>query len=132
MKAIEENLGIPPGGTTEDKLFTFSEVECLGACVNGPMLQMNDDFYEDLTPETTHKLLNALKAAAQQTSTDATGQGEEAAGKQSSADGRTYTKGAVKIPAPGPLSGRSSCENSAGLTCLKGPFWGPETTRSDL
>lgn len=114
MKAVEENLGIHPGETTEDKLFTFSEVECLGACVNGPMLQLNDDFYEDLTPETTHTLLNALKAAAQQTSTDGASQDK------------------VKIPAPGPLSKRSSCENSAGLTCLTDPKWGPETTRPDL
>jgi NADH dehydrogenase (ubiquinone) flavoprotein 2 len=33
------------GETTKDKLFTLSEVECLGACVNAPMVQINDDFY---------------------------------------------------------------------------------------
>jgi len=38
------------------------EVECLGACVNAPMVQINDDFYEDLTEESTVKLLDDLKA----------------------------------------------------------------------
>lgn len=38
-------LDIHVGETTKDKLFTLSEVECLGACVNAPMVQINDDFY---------------------------------------------------------------------------------------
>lgn len=38
------------------------EVECLGACVNAPMIQLNDDFYECLTPETTIEILEACKA----------------------------------------------------------------------
>jgi (2Fe-2S) ferredoxin len=38
------------------------EVECLGACVNAPMVQINDDFYEDLTPETLSKVLDELAA----------------------------------------------------------------------
>ncbi|KAG8428061.1 hypothetical protein J3459_006099 [Metarhizium acridum] len=45
------HLGIKQGETTADGLFTFIEVECLGACVNAPMIQINDDYYEDLTPE---------------------------------------------------------------------------------
>lgn len=61
MKAIEEHLGIHPGQTTEDGLFTLIEVECLGACVNAPMVQINDDYYEDLTPESVVTLLKALK-----------------------------------------------------------------------
>lgn len=40
--------------------------------------------------------------------------------------------GAVTIPPPGPLSGRESCENSAGLTSLTDKKWGPEVTRKDL
>merc|ERR1711939_973451 len=67
MKAIEEELKIHHGETTEDKLFTFTEVECLGACANAPMVQINDDYYEDLTPETTRSLLRALKDAAEKT-----------------------------------------------------------------
>lgn len=44
--------------TSEDGLFTLQEVECLGACVNAPMMQVNNEwFYEDLTPETTVELL---------------------------------------------------------------------------
>jgi NADH-quinone oxidoreductase subunit E len=49
------------GGTSEDGLFTLSEVECLGACVNAPVLQVNDDFYEDLDGPATERLLEALK-----------------------------------------------------------------------
>ena len=50
------------GGTTDDRLFTLIEVECLGACVNAPILQVNDDFYEDLDGPKTEALLDALRA----------------------------------------------------------------------
>ncbi len=43
-------------------LFTLIEVECLGACVNAPILQVNDDFYEDLDGAATEALLDALRA----------------------------------------------------------------------
>jgi NADH dehydrogenase (ubiquinone) flavoprotein 2 len=47
---------------TEDGLFTVSEVECLGACVNAPMMQINNEwFYEDLTPESTVNLLESFQ-----------------------------------------------------------------------
>jgi hypothetical protein len=49
------------GGTTPDGLFTLVEVECLGACVNAPILQVNDDFYEDLDGPATEALLDALR-----------------------------------------------------------------------
>lgn len=49
------------GKTSADGLFTMSEVECLGACVNAPMLQINDDYFEDLDTERTEALLNSLK-----------------------------------------------------------------------
>jgi NADH-quinone oxidoreductase subunit E len=52
--------GMKKGQTTEDGLFTLSEVECLGACANAPMVQINDDDYEDLTFETTTAILEAL------------------------------------------------------------------------
>ena len=45
---------------TPDMKFTLVEVECLGACVNAPMVQINDDYYEDLTPESMKKLLEVL------------------------------------------------------------------------
>ena len=47
--------------TSADGLFTMSEVECLGACVNAPMMQVNDDYYEDLDGASTEALLDALK-----------------------------------------------------------------------
>ena len=47
--------------TSADGMFTLSEVECLGACVNAPVLQVNDDFFEDLDAESTERLLEALK-----------------------------------------------------------------------
>ena len=49
------------GDTSADGLFTLTEVECLGACVNAPILQIDDDYYEDLDYESTVKLLEAFK-----------------------------------------------------------------------
>jgi NADH-quinone oxidoreductase E subunit len=62
VKTCRDKLGIGPGETTADGKFTVTEVECLGACVNAPMAQINDDFYEDLTPELMGKILDELKA----------------------------------------------------------------------
>ena len=52
--------GLKKGHTTDDGLFTLTEVECLGACANAPMVQINDDNYEDLTFESTTAILEAL------------------------------------------------------------------------
>jgi NADH dehydrogenase (ubiquinone) flavoprotein 2 len=109
MRAISDHLGISHGHTTKDGLFTFSEVECLGACANAPMVQINDDFYEDLTYDSTVSLLKALQSAE-----GLAGEARERA-----------------LPKPGPLSGRESCENSAGLTSLTGEPWGKEKLRTD-
>ena len=57
--------GLRKGQTTEDGLFTLTEVECLGACANAPMVQINDDNYEDLTFETTTAILEALAKGEQ-------------------------------------------------------------------
>ncbi len=62
VAACENKLGIGIGETTADGLFTLVEVECLGACVNAPILQVNDDFYEDLDAASTEALLDALRA----------------------------------------------------------------------
>jgi NADH dehydrogenase (ubiquinone) flavoprotein 2 len=78
LKTVQEHLGgLHVGDTTTDGKFTVAEVECLGACSNAPMLAVNDDFYvrntaimpsysnfslqEDLTEETTKKILDAFK-----------------------------------------------------------------------
>jgi NADH-quinone oxidoreductase subunit E len=55
-----EKRGLRKGHTTEDGLFTLTEVECLGACANAPMVQVNDDNYEDLTKESMTAILDAL------------------------------------------------------------------------
>ncbi len=60
VSACKKKLGIELGETTADGKFTLIEVECLGACVNAPMMQINDDYYEDLTAESTEAVLDAL------------------------------------------------------------------------
>ena len=54
--------GLKKGKTTDDGLFTLTEVECLGACANAPMVQINDDNYEDLTEAGMAAILDALAA----------------------------------------------------------------------
>lgn len=76
-------------------LFTVIEVECLGACVNAPMMQINDDYYEDLTFEDAEEIIQDLKA------------------------GRKPKAG------PSKRSGRICCEPKGGLTCLTSPPTGP-------
>jgi NADH-quinone oxidoreductase E subunit len=61
VEACERKLGVGIGGATSDGLFSLVEVECLGACVNAPILQVNDDFYEDLDGPATEALLDALR-----------------------------------------------------------------------
>ncbi|MDE1900286.1 MAG: NADH-quinone oxidoreductase subunit NuoE [Alphaproteobacteria bacterium] len=60
--ACKKKLGIGPGESTADGKFTVVEVECMGACVNAPMVQINDDYYEDLSPELMEKILDDLAA----------------------------------------------------------------------
>ena len=55
-----KDKGLKKGHTTADGLFTLSEVECMGTCANAPMVQINDDNYEDLTYESTVAILDAL------------------------------------------------------------------------
>jgi NADH-quinone oxidoreductase E subunit len=54
-------LNIKIGETTEDKMFTLSEVECLGACANAPMIQINDDYFEDLDEKSMEKIIENLQ-----------------------------------------------------------------------
>ena len=83
----------PFAETTADGLFTLKEVECLGACANAPMVQINDDFYECLTPATMIEVLESCKA-----------------GKPIQ-----MTKWGSK-----PMNGQLSCEGPLGKTTLKG------------
>jgi NADH-quinone oxidoreductase subunit E len=61
QKCIKDNLDLDNGKTSKDGIFTLMEVECLGACVNAPILQINDDYYEDLDYKSTKDLLDKLK-----------------------------------------------------------------------
>jgi NADH-quinone oxidoreductase subunit E len=60
VMAACKNHGLVKGKTTPDGLFTLTEVECLGACANAPMVQINDDNYEDLTFDSMSAVLEAL------------------------------------------------------------------------
>ena len=62
IKAVLRQRIGEPDHVTADGLFSWSEVECLGACCNAPMVQINDDYYEDLTAESFEKLLDDLVA----------------------------------------------------------------------
>lgn len=92
LETLKAKLGVECGGTTPDGLFTLNEVECLGACVNAPMLQVTtpefDGYYEDLTPHTASTLIDALAAG--------------------------------DVPETGPNSERISSEPSTGFTTLTG------------
>ena len=61
---LEEKLEIKKGETTGDNLFTLISVECLGSCATAPMMQINHDFYENLTRERVDKILDELRAKA--------------------------------------------------------------------
>lgn len=62
VEACRRKLGIGFGERTADGQFSMQEVECLGACVNAPIIQVNDDFYEDLDGASTERLLDDLAA----------------------------------------------------------------------
>lgn len=61
VDACRSELGIDFGETSEDGKFTLLEVECLGACVNAPMMQIGDDYYEDLDADSTRAVLKSLR-----------------------------------------------------------------------
>ena len=56
----EQRLGISLGETTKDGLFTLREAECLGACVNAPMCQVGEHYYEDLTPRDMESIIDTF------------------------------------------------------------------------
>jgi NADH-quinone oxidoreductase subunit E len=61
LRWLKIRLGIGPGETTIDKLFTISTVECLASCGTGPMMQINDDYYEGVTESKLDRILADLK-----------------------------------------------------------------------
>lgn len=65
VRACKDKLGISFGEHTEDEQFSLVEVECLGACVNAPMVQVNDDYFEDLDYDRMCQLIDALQAGGE-------------------------------------------------------------------
>ena len=61
MKACEKLTQTKCCATSDDGLFTISEVECLGACINAPLVQINDDYYENLDPKKVQELIENFK-----------------------------------------------------------------------
>jgi NADH-quinone oxidoreductase subunit E len=72
-EACKKKLGVGLREVTEDGLFSIVEVECLGACANAPMVQINDFYYEDLTPERMAEIIDALRAGEEVTVGSQTG-----------------------------------------------------------
>jgi len=62
MDACEKHTKTKCGETSKDGLFTISEVECLGACVDAPVVQINDDYYENLTEDEIKQLIDKMKS----------------------------------------------------------------------
>ena len=60
IEHVSRKLGIKPGQTTADGKFTLSTVECLGSCGTAPVMQVNDDYHEELTGEKIDALLDRL------------------------------------------------------------------------
>jgi NADH-quinone oxidoreductase E subunit len=59
-ETCQTHLHLQEGDVSEDGQFSWHEVECLGACVNAPVVQINDDYYEDLTPELLIQVIEKL------------------------------------------------------------------------
>jgi NADH-quinone oxidoreductase subunit E len=57
-----ERLGIKPGQTTDDRMFSLSEVECLGSCGTAPMMQIGFDYYENLTAEKVDEIIDRCRS----------------------------------------------------------------------
>ncbi|MEE8423880.1 MAG: NADH-quinone oxidoreductase subunit NuoE [Thermodesulfobacteriota bacterium] len=62
VNCLKKKLGIKVGETTRNKLFTLTEVECLGSCGTAPMMQINDTYYENLTEKKVENILNELRS----------------------------------------------------------------------
>lgn len=61
VRACEEEIGCAVGQTSDDGVFSLSEFECLGACVNAPVVWIDDDYYEDVDPASARKLIQAIR-----------------------------------------------------------------------
>jgi NADH-quinone oxidoreductase subunit E len=106
LKTCEKKLGIKSGETTKDGKFTLTEVECLGACVNAPMIQINDDYYEDLTPDILGDVLDALSKGKDVPTGSQTGRkGSMAQLGPTSLEEQAKKAGLEMAPRPGTVEG---------------------------
>jgi NADH:ubiquinone oxidoreductase subunit E len=63
VSVVEQELGIKPGETTHDGMFSYSKVECLAACGGAPAMQVNFDYHENVTPTGLRELIAQLKGS---------------------------------------------------------------------
>ncbi len=98
-QVCEEKIG-PKGSTSADGVFTWTEVECLGACCNAPMVQINDDYFEDLTKETFGAFLDDLRNGREPKPGSATGRtsSEPFGGPSTLTDAAIYDKAVAAAP----------------------------------
>ncbi len=61
IERCQNVLGIAPGGVSRDGAYSLGEVECLGACVNAPVVKINQDYYEDLNPDRIEEVLRGFE-----------------------------------------------------------------------
>ena len=94
VRACKEKLGIGLGQTTSDGLFSLGELECAGACVNAPVAQIGDDYFEDLDYAGTGKVIDALKRGEKPAHGSVTGR----AGSAPAGEALTLTE--VPLPPP--------------------------------
>ncbi len=107
IKAVLESKVGPAGHVSDDGKFSWLEVECLGACCNAPMVQINEDYYEDLTPGNFQKLLDDLAAGRPV--------------KIGSQTGRVTSE---------PAGGLTSLTSLYGVDGRNGPFSAPDPSQS--
>jgi NADH:ubiquinone oxidoreductase subunit E len=68
---MEAQLGVQPGGTTQDGLFSVESVNCLGACALGPVVVVNGKYYDHMTPGKLRKLISSIQRADKEEQTHA-------------------------------------------------------------
>jgi NADH-quinone oxidoreductase subunit E len=78
LTACKEELGVDVGDTSADGKFTLKEFECLGACVNAPIVWIDDDFYEDLNPDRVRDIIKRFRAGETPTPGSQTGRQKSA------------------------------------------------------
>ena len=131
LQTVKAKLGIDDGEVTEDGMFSLMEVECLGACCNAPMMQVNNqEYFEDLTPEIVARLIDDWRAGKTPTPGSQQGRGgSEPAGGATVLTGVTdhgapdgpYASGSfVPVEVQNARAAAAQAENEAGTSSDKG------------